>query len=217
MTDEINRSSRELIERLGLPIIDAPCDGEAQAAYMCYKGSVWAAASQDFDSILFGAPTLVRNITVTGRRKVPGRDVYREVKIEVIDSKGYLNELGVTREQLVDACILMGTDFNTGIQGIGPKKGIALIKKHGELENALAHIGQTVDGYEEIRHIFLNGEHTDSYSVTPSPADGEGVKRLLCDEYEFSLERVTSALNRISSSRAADAARKRQRSLDQWF
>ena len=217
MTDEINRSSRELIERLGLPIIDAPSDGEAQAAYMCSKGSVWAAASQDFDSILFGAPMLVRNITVTGRRKVPGRDVYREVKIEVIDSKGYLNELGVTREQLVDVCILMGTDFNTGIQGIGPKKGLALIKKHGRLENALAHIGQAVDGHDEIRNIFLNGKYTDAYSVRPSPADAEGVKRLLCDEYEFSEERVVSALNRIASSRAAETAKKRQRSLDQWF
>jgi len=216
MTDEINRSSRELLGYLGLPVTDAPSDGEAQAAYMCLKGSVWAAASQDFDSLLFGTPTLVRNITITGRRKIPGRDMYKDVRIEVIGSVEYLRELGVSREQLVDVCILMGTDFNTGVQGIGPKKGLALIKKHGKLENVLTHIGQTIDRYDEIRDIFLNGEHSDDYSVRPSVVDRESVKRLLCDEYEFSEERVESALNRIDSSRASEAARKRQRSLDMW-
>jgi len=217
MTEEISRSSRELLGHLGLPVIDAPSDGEAQAAYMCSKGSVWAAASQDFDSILFGAATLVRNITITGRRKVAGRDMYKDVKIEVIDSSDYLRELGVSREQLVDVCILMGTDFNTGLQGIGPKKGLALIKKHGKLENALTHLGQTIEDHDEIRNIFLNGEHSDEYSIRPASMDRDNVKRLLCDEYEFSEERVESALNRIDSSRAAEAARKRQRSLDQWF
>lgn len=72
MTPEIRGSSKSLIKALGLPMVEAPSDGEAQAAYMCKKGSVYAAASQDFDSLLFGTPTLVRNMTITGRRKIPG-------------------------------------------------------------------------------------------------------------------------------------------------
>lgn len=217
MTPEIKESSKELLKYLGLPIVYAPSDGEAQGAYMCCKGDVWAAASQDFDSLLFGAPTLVRNITITGRRKVPGRDIYRDVKIELISSEEFLRTLGITRNQLVDMCILVGTDFNPGISGIGPKKGLALIKKHGTLENVLAHNGQVVENYEEIRDIFLNSEYSDDYVVKPSAIDREGVKRLLCDQYEFSEDRVDSALNRIENSRVAEISRKSQRSLDAWF
>ncbi|MBO7205794.1 MAG: flap endonuclease-1 [Candidatus Methanomethylophilaceae archaeon] len=141
MTPEIQQSSRELLALMGIPIVQAPSDGEAQGAYMCSKGDVWASASQDFDSILFGAPRLLRNVTITGRRKVPGKDLYRDVKTEVVESKEFLDSLGIDREQLVDMCILMGTDFNGGISGIGPKKGLKLIKDHGDIEHALAHLG----------------------------------------------------------------------------
>ena len=217
MTPEIRESSRRLLELLGFPVVDAPSDGEAQGAYMCQRGDVWAAASQDFDSLLFGAPTLVRNITITGRRKVPGRDVYRDVKTEIIDSSEFLNMLGITRAQLVDACILMGTDFNEGISGIGPKKGLALVKKHGSADAALAHLGQEVKHCDEIRDIFLNSVYSDNYTVRASPVDEDGVLKLLCEEYEFSEERVKSAINRIETSRTTEAGRKSQRSLDSWF
>ena len=217
MTPEIRESSRRLLELLGFPVIDAPSDGEAQGAYMSHRGDVWAAASQDFDSILFGAPTLVRNVTITGRRKIPGRDVYRDVKTEIIDSNEFLNALEITREQLVDVCILMGTDFNEGISGIGPKKGLALVKKHGSLEASLKHLNQEIEHCDEIRDIFLNSVYSDTYNVKPSAVDREGIMRLLCDEYEFSEERVKSAVNRIEESRAAEAGRKNQRSLDAWF
>ena len=75
MTPEIKESSVELLRLMGVPIVQAPSDGEAQGAYMCAKGDVWASASQDFDSLLFGAPRLLRNVAITGRRKVPGKDL----------------------------------------------------------------------------------------------------------------------------------------------
>lgn len=143
MTPEVKESARELIGYMGFPIVDAPSDGEQEAAYMCRRNDVWAAASQDFDSLLFGTPVLLRNLTMAGRRKVPGKDAYREIRTEVIDSKEFLDSLGITREQLVDMCILMGTDFNTGIKGIGPKKALKLIRENGDLEAVLPRSART--------------------------------------------------------------------------
>jgi flap endonuclease-1 len=183
---------------------------------MCSKGDVWASASQDFDSILFGTPTLVRNMTITGRRKIPGRDQYKDVKTEVIDTKGFLNTLGVTRAQLVDICILIGTDFNPGITGIGPKKGLKLIKDHGDLEHVISHLSIEVPFYQEVRDIFLNSKYTEDYSTAPREIDREAVIKML-KEYDFSQERVESTLERIEASRKTTKSKKSQRSLDSWF
>jgi len=216
MTPDILESSKMLISYLGLPIIEAPSDGEAQGAYMCAKGDVWAAASQDFDSLLFGAPRLIRNITITGRRKIPGKDLYRDVKTELINSDEFLRSLEITREQLVDVCILMGTDFNEGISGIGPKKGLKLIKDHKDLEGALEHINQEIPRYQDVRDIFLDGTYSDDYHLSPEPIDREAVVDLLLG-YDFSKERIESALNRIEESRIKNKTKKQQKSLDSWF
>ncbi|MDR0523087.1 MAG: flap endonuclease-1 [Candidatus Methanoplasma sp.] len=217
MTPEIRESARELIGLLGMPVVDAPSDGEAQAAHMCMRGDVWASASQDFDSILFGTPILVRNLTMNGRRKMPGRDQYRDVKTEIIDSKAFLERLGVTREQLVDACILMGTDFNPGISGIGPKKGLKLVRDHGDIEHALAHMGKEIPEYPEVRDIFLGGGHsTDGYDVRPGKIDRGGVVEML-SEYGFSRDRVEGTLDKMEDSRKAASDKRKQRSLDAWL
>jgi flap endonuclease-1 len=215
MTSDILESSKELLVCLGLPIIDAPSDGEAQAAYMCAKGDVWASASQDFDSILFGAPILIRNITITGRRKIPGKDMYREVKTEEIVSSEFLSALDVSREQLVDVCILMGTDFNEGISGIGPKKGLKLIKDYGSIEGALEHIGKEIPEYQDVRDIFLRSTYSDDYDIKPKEVDREAVIDLLTG-YDFSKNLVESALNKIDEARLNNKRRKSQRSLDSW-
>lgn len=216
MTPEIRESAKELIGYLGIPTVNAPSDGEAQAAYMCSKGDVWASASQDYDSILYGTPTLVRNMTITGRRKVPGRDQYKDVKTEIISTNGFLDTLGVTREQLVDVCLLIGTDFNTGITGIGPKKGLKLIKDHGDLEHVFSHLSIEIPFYQEIRDIFLNSKYTENYSTAPAEIDREAVIKML-KEYDFSQERVESTLDKIDASRKSMKSKKRQRSLDSWF
>ena len=217
MTPEIKETSRALLSYLGIPVVYAPSDGEAQAAYMCRKGDVWASASQDFDSILFGAPVLVRNMTVTGRRKIPGRDQYKDVRIELIGCDGFLSELGITREQLVDVCILMGTDFNPGLDGIGPKKGLKLIKAHGDLEGVMDHLGEEMENYVEIRDIFLRSTYSDEYDLSVKDIDTEKICELMCDEHDFSKERVLSVIGRIENSRKAEDARRKQRSLfDSW-
>lgn len=216
MTQDILESSKELLGCLGLPVVSAPSDGEAQGAYMCIKGDVWGSASQDYDSLLFGAPRLIRNVTITGRRKVPGKDTYKDVKTEIIDSGEFLKKLDITREQLVDVCILMGTDFNDGISGIGPKKGLKLVRDHGDLEGVLAHLGQDVPGYQDVRDIFLSSTYSDDYDVRPGEVDHEAVVELLTG-YNFSKDRVESAIRKIELARDANAAKKCQRSLDSWF
>ncbi|MGN1044564.1 MAG: flap endonuclease-1 [Candidatus Methanomethylophilaceae archaeon] len=213
MTPEIRESSVELLRLMGIPIVQAPSDGEAQGAYMCAKGDVWASASQDFDSLLFGAPRLLRNVTITGRRKVPGKDLYRDVKTEVIESNEFLEALGIDREQLVDMCILMGTDFNGGISGIGPKKGLKLIKDHGDIEHALAHLGVEIPEYQEIRDIFLKGHYSDDYVTKSGPVDRDGIIEFM-KGYDFSESRVTAVLDRIETSRRTNRAKRAQCSLD---
>ncbi len=216
MTPEILETSKEFLRLLGIPVIQAPSDGEAQAAYMCRKGSVYATASQDFDSILFGAPILVRNLTISGRRKMPGKNVYKTVTPEVIDSARMLESLGITIEQLVDVCIMIGTDFNPGISGIGPKKGLKLIQKHGTLENVIEAQGYDIPGYEDVREIFLNGPKSDDYQVKADTMDRDGVISLMT-EHGFSEDRVKTVLNKIETSRKAESDRRKQRSLDSWF
>lgn len=216
ITPDILESSKKLLTLMGIPVIQAPSDGEAQAAYMCGKGQVYAAASQDFDSILFGAPLLVRNLTVSGRRKIPGKGIYKTITPEIIDSKTMLSSLGITREQLVDVCIMMGTDFNTGINGIGPKKGLKLIQKHGTLENVMKEQGFDIPGYEDVREIFLNGPRSDDYSVKTTDMDSEGIISLMTD-HGFSEDRVRTVINKIEASRKAESDRRKQRSLDSWF
>jgi len=141
LKDYMAEDSKTLLTRMGVPWIQAPSEGEAQAAHLAKKGDADYCASQDFDSLLFGAPFLLRNLTISGRRKLPRKNVYIEITPEIIEMSRVLKELGITREQLVDIGILVGTDFNPeGIKGIGPKTALRLIKKYGTLEEALKNI-----------------------------------------------------------------------------
>ncbi len=209
------KQSQELLAHMGLPWVQAPGEGEAQAARLVQRGDSWAAASQDFDSLLFGAPTLVRNLAVTGRRKLPGKDVYVDVFPEVIELQPVLTELGVTREQLVDIGVLIGTDFNGGIKGIGPKKALELVKKHGSIsEIAKTELGSKFEvDPVEVREIFLKPNVTDDYGVKWGEPDPEAIKKFLCDEYDFSEERVQSGIDKLTKGKAERG----QARLEKWF
>jgi flap endonuclease-1 len=201
-----------LLDGLGIPWIRAPSEGEAQMSHMARKGDVWAGASQDFDAILFGTPNLIRNLTLAGKRRLPsGKTV--DVTPELVTLSEVLGTLAVTREQLVDMGVLMGTDFNDGIKGIGPKKALAIIKKFGRLEDIPAEGKVAVpQEFEEVRAIFLEPEVSDDYSLKWKNVDPEAVRRILCDRHGFSVDRIDSVLNRIA---AKDDVRK-QKSLDSW-
>ena len=212
LTSEMVNQSRRLLGLLGVPCVQAPGEGEAQAARMAQTGDAWAAASQDYDAFLFGAPVLVRNLALSGKRKLPRKDVYVDVTPEQSDLAVALAKLGLTREQLVDLGILIGTDFNDGVKGIGPKKALALISKHGTIEAALGTIGADIPDAPAIRDLFLRPNVTDDVEVRWRDPDAEGVRRMLVDEHAFSEERVQSALDRVAGARK----RAGQRALDQW-
>ena len=210
-------SSKKLLEYMGVPYVDAPSEGEAQAAYMAMKGDANFAGSQDYDSLLFGAPRLVRNLTVTGKRKLPRKNVYVTVKPQIIDLNETLRTLNITREQLVDIAILAGTDYNEGVKGVGPKRALDLVRKFGNLEKAYRSSKQSVAEEEinliyEVREFFLNPPVTDDYSLKWKKPDREKIIEFLCEEFDFSVDRVEKAVERLEE--CMDMG---QKTLDQWF
>jgi len=112
MKDGMVKESKQLLTYFGIPYIEALSEGEATAAHLTNTGQAYASASQDFDSILCGAKRLVRNFTNSGRRKLPNRNTYIDIVPEIIETQKTLDALGLTREELIDVGILIGTDFN---------------------------------------------------------------------------------------------------------
>lgn len=202
VTDEIITQSKQLLEALGIPYVQAPSEGEAQASYMVKKGDAYAVGSQDFDCLLVGSPVLIRNLTSSSKRKLPGKKAYVKVYPEQIRLEPNLKALGIQHRQLIDIAILVGTDFNEGVKGIGPKKGLELIRRTGNIENAIATIAvETAPTFEEIkaiRQLFLEPKVTDDYSLNWSSPDKETALHILCDEYQFNKERVEPVLQKFS-------------------
>lgn len=192
--------AKKLLDLMGVPWIQAASEGEAQAAHMTSKGLVWAEASQDFDCLLFAAPRLVRNLAISGRRKLPGRDAYVKVEPEIIYLEETLSHLGISQEQLVDISILIGTDYNPeGIRGVGPKKALTLIREYGRLERFLDKLpdAQLPSETKRIREIFLSPEVVKVESLEWKPSDVEGVVDFLCREHDFNEERIRGTLSRM--------------------
>jgi flap endonuclease-1 len=200
LTREMIAEARELLRLLGVPTVQAPSEGEAQAAHMAASSpAIWAAASKDYDSLLFGAPRLVRFLTISGREFLPSQNRFRPIEPETIDLDQLLAGWGLSREQLVDLAILVGNDFHDGIKGIGPKKALKLVQRHGRIEDMpdeiRAALGESA-AVDEVRHIFLHPAVTDDFDQETRPPDPDGIVHFLCDQREFSRPRVTAALER---------------------
>jgi flap endonuclease-1 len=207
--------SKKLLDLMGLPWIQAPSEGEAQAAYMNKKGSADYCASQDYDSLLFGAPRLLRNVTISGRRR-RGK-AFIEVVPEVIELRKALSDCELTREQLIDVGILIGTDFNPdGIEGVGPKTALKLIRQHGTIENALPFIKNASFPCEPqlIRQEFLHPKVTDDYSLDWKEPNEQDLIDFMCIEKEFGEERIKKSLERMT---AGSKKQKGKVSLEKWF
>ncbi len=217
LKDYMTDDAKHLLKLLGIPWIQAPSEGEAQAAHMTKKGHTDYCASQDYDSLLFGTPKLIRNVTITGRRKLPNKNVYIEVTPETVELQKTLNQLGITHEQLIDIGILIGTDFNPeGVKGIGPKTALQLIKKHGTLEDTLPTLKDASFPAEpqRIRDIFLHPKVTDNYPLNWREPDTEGVITFMCRERDFDEERVRKALEKMTTGIKKT---KETTTLEQWF
>lgn len=197
LTREMVDDAKQLLQLLGVPVVQAPSEAEAQAAHMARRGDVWAAASKDYDALLFGAPRLVRFLTISGREFLPSKGTSRPITPELIDVQRMLDTLGITRAQLIDLGLLVGTDFHPGTSGIGPKKALALVTRHGAIEHMPEHVREAFgEELQRLRQIFLEPEVTDDYRVEPGRCDVDGVVHFLCDEHAFGRDRVLSALER---------------------
>lgn len=217
MKDYMETESKKLLELMGVPCVQAPSEGEAQAAHMTKMGKADYCASQDYDSLLFGAPTLLRNVTISGRRKLPSKNLYIDIVPEVIELSKALRECELTFEQLIDVGILIGTDFNPeGIKGLGPKTALKLIKENGTIENAIPHIKNAVFPVEpkQIREIFLHPEVTDNYTLEWKEPDTAGVVDFLCRQKDFSEDRVKKSLDKMVEGTKKE---KSKTTLTKWF
>jgi flap endonuclease-1 len=204
ITKDMLSDTQKLLKSMGIPYIQAPSEGEAQAAFIATRGDAYAAASQDYDSLLFGAPRLVRNLTLTGRRKLPGKAVYINVNTELMVLEEVLANLGITRDQLVEIGLLIGTDYNPGISGIGPKTALKTVQ-----EGKFSHYE-----LDDFKELFLSPKVTGEYSIgfrSPSP---DHIQEILCDEHDFSETRVENALQRLVKATEEVA---QQTSLDAFF
>ncbi len=219
LTEDMVKEAKELLEAMGIPYIQAPAEGEAQAAYVASKGDAWAAASQDYDSLLFGAPRLVRNLTITGRRKLPRKDVYVEVKPELIELEKLLKALGITREQLIALGILVGTDYNPdGVRGVGPKTALRMVKAYRDPIKLLKSLPQREFPVDPIKiyEYFLNPPVTREYKLEWREPDENEIYRILVKEHDFSPDRVRNAVQRLKKA-YREHFRGRQFGLDMWL
>jgi flap endonuclease-1 len=202
----IIETSKELLRLMGIPVVQAPGEGEAQASHMVARGDAKYVVSQDYDTLLFGAPLLVRNLTVSGKRKIRGRQI--TVSPERIVLADMLAGLRLTREQLIEIGILVGTDFNPGVGGVGAKTGLKIVR-NGEFSRKLQEKLPDFDP-APVMEMFLHPPVTNDYSVTTGHPDAEGLRKMLCDGYDFSPERVDRALEGF-------AVKAGQKTLEGWF
>ncbi len=221
---QIVDDSKRLLDLMGIPYIQAPGEGEAQAAQLSRDDLVYASASQDYDSFLFGANIVIRNMTITGKRKLPGKNVYVNVNIERVELWDLLRSLEVNQRQLIWIGMLMGTDFNSGINGVGPKTALKMVKNRDSINDVFDY---AVEKYkialdfdpEEVEGVFLSPEveklsrsRIDEIVKEARPSK-EGIVRFLCDEHEFSEDRVSKYADKILSARGERG----QKGINSWL
>jgi len=198
LTREMIDDAKTLLTYLGIPWVQAPSEGEAQAAFLARRGDVWAVGSKDYDSLLFGTPRLVRFLAVASTEFLPSRGRSRPAPPEILDLEENLARLGLTREQLIDVAILVGTDFNEGVKGIGPKTAVRRVREWGSLDRAPPEVRSQLPMHlDEIRGLFANPPIEADVSLQRRALQPEAVRRFLCDERDFSRDRVGGALARL--------------------
>ena len=213
VTGSVLDDSKRLLTLMGIPWLEALEDAESQASYMAAKGDVWAVGSKDYDCLLYGSPILARYLTLTGREWLPAQRRSRPLIPELIRLSENLALLGITREQLVDLAILVGTDFNQGVKGIGPKKALKLVQDYGSIEKMPEEIrSKPTEDLSNVRQVFLKPRVLEKYSLKRSPPDRDGLIKFLSKERGFNKERVERLTERLTRrSEKTDAG------LENWL
>ena len=203
LTPEMVSEAKELLDAMGIPWIQAPSEGEAQAAYLVKKGLADYTGSQDYDSLLFGSPRIARNLTITGKRKIRGREV--EIKPEVIELKDILNHLKLSHEKLLWLALLIGTDYNPeGIPQIGLKTAYQLVKEAKDPEKLFRYVNwekyyPDVD-WREILEFFKDPPVIEVNNIEWRDPDEERIFKILVDEHDFNPDRVKKAIEELKKA-----------------
>lgn len=208
MWQNIIIESKQLLGALGVPYINSPASAESQCAYLVKNGIANYSNSQDFDSLLFGCPYVVQNLSKSLKRKVQGRWQYQKIQPLLIDLKKNLKNLRISIFQLVDIAILIGTDYFLGIQGIGQKKALTLIRKYKRLETVIDNEQNNYDFKEltlgmikKVRKIFLLPDINEQLeNLFWSPPNITRCLSLMCEEHHLNKKRVKDNLNKCESS-----------------
>ena len=203
LTKDLVDEAKELISALGLPIVQAPSEGEAQASYMAKKKDVFGVVSQDGDSLLFGCPNLIKNLSLSHRKKSMNKMAYEKVHPQIISLDDTLSNLGINHEQLIIYAILVGTDYNIGgIKGIGPKTAIKLIKEYKDRSEELfkeIKWSEYFDySWKEVYDVIVNMPFTDDYELEWKNVDEAKLKEILVERHDFSLERINSVIEELN-------------------
>jgi flap endonuclease-1 len=218
LTSEMIDEAVELLTALGLPVVRAPSEGEAQAAYMVKNGDVFAEISQDYDCLLFGVPRMLQNLTISERKKKKDKLSYETVKPQITDLQENLKDLGITHDQLICLGMLVGTDYNIGgIKGVGPKKALDLVKKFPSDFAALFASVKWDEHFpypwQDVFRLFKEMPVSKDYKLQWNEIDRDKVVSILCDRHEFSRLRVDDTLNNLTSSQSKMA----QKGLGDFF
>lgn len=214
LNDYMISDAKTLLGSFGIPYVDAKGEGEATAAHLTRTGKVFATASQDYDSILFGSTRLVRNFTTSGRRKIPNRNSYIDLVPEMIYFEKTLESLKLTHEELVDVAILIGTDFNpNGFKRIGPATAIKMIREHSRLEDIPA-IQEQLDmiDYSQIRDIFLKPDVSQVDDIEFGDVNNDDIIQFMAQKHDFSADKINASLGRLEK-----ALEKKNQTLENWF
>jgi flap endonuclease-1 len=206
LTFEIKEQAKELLTLLGVPVIQAPSEGEAQCSHLCKTDKVFATASQDADALLFGTKRLVRYLNMTGKRKVPRKNVYMDIKPEIITLKELLEASNLTQDQLIITGMIIGTDFCPGIHGYGPKKALKLVHQEKTLDAVLKKV-EWVGPEPEIVFNFFKNPPVEDFDFQFKEVQKEKILKLLVDKYEFSSERIEKVLGDVTKKQNAGLGR----------
>lgn len=219
LTQPMIEECKELLTAMGLPHVQAPSEGEAEAAVMAKQNLVHASSSQDYDSLLFGSPRIIRNITISGKRKVSGKDKFILVQPEEIILKDTLDSIGVSREQLVWMGLLTGSDFNEGVMKVGPKTALKIVKEHRTFPAIKAYVKEKYN-YEfepyidEVAEFFLNPPYEKPADLRQKPPSLDAISKILCERHDFSEERVSRV---VEQTEKAVNELNTQSKLKEWF
>ncbi|MBT4870964.1 MAG: flap endonuclease-1 [Candidatus Diapherotrites archaeon] len=217
LTKDMVDEAKEFLTLLGIPIVQAPQEGEAQASVMVAKGQLDGVVSQDFDALLFGATHLYRNIGFSGKRKVAGKNFYVDIKQEHLDLEKVLKQLKINRQKLIWLGILVGTDFNDKFPRVGPKTAIKLVQEFDTFEEIIEKTGHQPDfDYKEIEDVFMNPVScgVEDSKLEQSNPNKEKLVEFLVEKHDFSSDRVENTLNKFLTQKEE---REKQKGLSDWF